>query len=57
MIRLDGEDGAVEKYTYMDQFPLVRLVELEAVMNEYLCSPISKTAHVELAFQKKNLFW
>lgn len=40
MIRLDGKDGAVEKHTaYMDQFILVRLVELEAVMNEYLCSP------------------
>lgn len=50
MIRLDGEDGALEKHTYMDQFLLVRLVEQEAVMNEYLCSPVSKTAHGKLAF-------
>lgn len=34
MVRLDGKDGALEKHTaYMDQFILVRLVELEAVMN------------------------
>lgn len=50
-MRSHGEDGALEKHTtYMDPSILGRLVELEAVMNEYLCSPVSKTVHGKLTF-------
>lgn len=56
MVRLDGKDGALEKHTaYMDQFILVRLVELQAVMNEYLIQYLC--AHLSTKQYMANLLY
>lgn len=51
-MKLNGEDTAFldQHNTYRDRVILVRLIELEAVMNEYPCSSVTKTAHGKSAF-------
>lgn len=52
-----GLDEDLEKHTaYMDQYILERLVELTAVMNEYLCSPVRKQYMANLLFRRRTYF-